>query len=381
MSKDAVAIRLSRSVVGTEEADAVARVLLEDGYLGMGQEVRCFEEELACWLGMDATQVVTVSSGTAALHLALECALPQGGEVLLPSLTYVAAFQAVCAAGCVPVPCEVDPRTCLLDLNDAAARLTSRTVAIMPALYAGNPYELSHVHAFAAHHGLRCIEDAAHAFGSQHQGRKVGSFGDITCFSFDGIKNMTSGEGGAIVSCDAQLLECCRDARLLGVRQDTSKRFAGQRTWDMQVERQGWRYHMSNIMAAIGRVQLSRFTTGFAHKRCQLAALYRQYLSQESALCLLYEDEGDSIVPHIFPVQVLNGRRDALRDALAQQGIETGIHYKPNHLLARFGHGIPQLPVTEELYASLLSLPLHPLLSEEDIKYICLQCRSVLARL
>ena len=225
------AMRLSRSIVGEAEARAVARVLLEDGYLGMGAEVRRFEEELAAYLGVKPAQVVTTNSGTAALHLAVDavaagCAVKDGRpEVLVPSLTFVASFQAISAAGCRPVACDALPETGTLDLEDAARRLTPRTIAVMPVHYASNPWQLEEVYAFARRHGLRVIEDAAHAFGCLRHGRKIGSFGDVVCFSFDGIKNITCGEGGCMVSFDPEVVRLASDARLLSVENDAQKRF------------------------------------------------------------------------------------------------------------------------------------------------------------
>ncbi|MCK9376407.1 MAG: DegT/DnrJ/EryC1/StrS family aminotransferase [Syntrophobacterales bacterium] len=363
-------LRLSKSVVGQAEAEAVSRVILEDGYLGMGREVAAFEQELQDFLGCSDRQVICVNSGTAALHLAVQAVTRPGDEVLVQSLTFVASFQAIAAAGALPVACEVDPETVTLDLADARRRLTPKTRAVMPVHYGSNPGDLDAIYEFANQQDLRVIEDAAHAFGCLHGGRKIGSFGDIVCFSFDGIKNITSGEGGAVVTKDPQVARRIRDARLLGVEKDTEKRYAGQRSWDFEVHHQGYRYHMSNVLAAIGRVQLRRFPGEFGPKRVALAGLYRQLLREAPGVCLLAADLRE-IVPHIQPVRVLAGRRDALREFLGSQGIETGIHYRPNHLLSFFGGGQVPLPVTEKLYGELLSLPLHPEVTEAEVRWIC----------
>lgn len=372
-----MSLRLSRSIVGEAEARAVSRVILEDGYLGIGNETRLFEDELAAYLGVTPQQVITTNTGTAALHLAVDavasqCRATDGkAEVLVPSLTFVASFQAVTAAGCVPVACDVLPETGTLDLRDAEKRLTSRTIAVMPVDYASNPWHLDEVYDFARRKGLRVVEDAAHAFGCRHHGRRIGSFGDMVCFSFDGIKNITSGEGGCLVAFDAEAARLASDARLLSVENDAQKRFAGIRSWDPDVKRQGWRYHMSNLMAAIGRVQLSRLDSEFIPVRRALAAVYAERLAGLPGLALLRTDPEDFIVPHIMPVRILNGRKDAVKEALAQEGIPTGVHYKPNHLLSFFGGGAVRLPVTEQLYAELVTLPLHPGLSREDVENVC----------
>ena len=373
-------MRLSRSIVGEAEALAVRRLLLEDGYLGMGSEVRLFEAELAAFLGRRPEQLISVNSGTAALHLAVQAALEPGSEVLLPSLTFVASFQAVSAAGCVPVACEVRADSATIDLRDAEQRLGARTRAIMPVHYASNPFMLDETYAFARKHGLRVIEDAAHAFGCCSKGRRIGSFGDIVCFSFDGIKNITCGEGGCIVTADEQVARRCCDARLLAVQNDTQARYAGTRSWDFDVCDQGYRFHMSNIMAAIGRVQLARLEGEFAPARKRLAAIYRECLAHTPNLRFFSSDPADDIVPHIMPVCIAAGRRDALKATLAAAGIPTGMHYKPGHLLARYGGGQPSLPITEALYDELLSLPLHPGLSEAEVRQVCALLHDELSR-
>jgi dTDP-4-amino-4,6-dideoxygalactose transaminase len=356
-------IRLSKSVVGAEEAEAVARVILESGYLGMGRDVQLFEDELREFLGTDR-EVICANSGTAALHLAVMASVEPGCEVLVQSLTYLASFQAISAAGCVPVPCEVIPETVTIDLNDAEKRITERTKAIMPVHYASGVGDLDSVYEFAEKHGLRVIEDAAHAFGTIYKGRKVGTFGDIACFSFDGIKNITSGEGGAVVTGDEKVAARVKDTRLLGGRKDTEKRYSGQRSWELEVTHQGYRYHMSNLFASIGRVQLKKFPR-FKKIRQHLARRYVNELKGLSGITLL-DIDFSKVVPHIFPIKVQNGKRDALRQFLIDGGIGCGVHYYPNHLLEYYGARKGLLPVTESVYEHLLTLPLHPDLNEKD---------------
>lgn len=370
-----MSMRLSRSIVGEAEAEAVHRVICEDGYLGIGKEVQQFEADVAAYLGVPASWVISVNTGTAALHLAVEAVLGHGSgaEVLVPSLTFVASFQAIGGAGAVPVACDARLDTATIDLADAERRLTPRTKAIMPVHYASNPVDLDGVYAFAEKHGLRVIEDAAHAFGCLYKGRKIGSFGDVACFSFDGIKNITSGEGGCAVFFNATEAGYAADARLLSVEGDTRSRFAGTRTWDPDVKRIGWRFHMSNIMAAIGRVQLSRLDGEFIPARRALGDIYRQRLAGLDGLRLLQADPQDFVVPHIVCVRVLNGRKDELKAALTAAGIPVGVHYKPNHLLSLFrpAPGSLPLPVTEQLYGELVTLPMHPGLSAADVEHIC----------
>ncbi len=360
-------LRLSKSCIGDAEKLAVKRVL-DRGFFGMGQEVNAFEQALSQFFGRPTVCVV---NGTAALHLALQAAgVGKGDEVLVQSLTYVASFQAITATGAKPVACDILPSTACIDLSDAAVKITPNTKAIMPVHYAGGVGHLDDLYNFASDHGLRVIEDAAHAFGTIYQGQKVGAFGDIACFSFDGIKNITSGEGGCIVTDDKMVLERIKDARLLGVEGDTDKRFSGGRSWDPDVHHQGWRYHMSDIMAAIGITQLKNFEY-HKNRRQELAKCYAEHLSSVPMISI-FDHDYDNVVPHIFVI-VLDEDidREALISLLKDHGIPVGIHYKPNHLLSYFSGNIKEnLPTTDILYPRLLTLPLHPELSFEDIASI-----------
>jgi dTDP-4-amino-4,6-dideoxygalactose transaminase len=357
-------IRLSKSTVGDREAAAVAAVIA-DGRLGMGGFVDQFEKELAEFIG-GGRHVMCVNTGTSALHLALQaCGIGPGDEVLVPTLTYIASFQAVSATGATAIACDVDRATLCLDPADAAARITPRTKAIMHVHYASGQGDLAGVYALAEKHNLRVIEDAAHAFGGFWNGARVGATGDVVCFSFDGIKNITSGEGGAVVTSDTEVARRVKDARLLGVEKDTDKRYEGQRSWEFDATAQGWRYHMSNLFAAIGLVQLQRLKSEFAPSRIALAKRYEELLAESPHIRTLKLDYG-RVVPHIYPVLIENGQRDAVRQALIADGIECGIHYKPNHLLSLYGGGSLILPVAEHAYSRMLTLPLHAELTAAD---------------
>lgn len=360
-------IRLSKSSIGPAEKEAVVNVL-DNEYLGMGQQVRDFEVALSEYFGRPALCVV---NGTAALHLSLQAiGVGRGDEVLVPSITYVASYQAISATGAIPISCDIDPDSFCLDLNDACERVTERTRAIMPVHYAGGIGDLDGYYALASKFGLRVIEDSAHALGSSYSEKLIGSFGDIACFSFDGIKNITSGEGGCIVTDDLDVLERVKDARLLGVVNDTEARFKGARTWNLQVEDQGWRYHMSDIMASIGRVQFHR-KENFFKKRQVLADKYCSIFKNIDAIHPVISNF-DSVVPHIYVVRILKKvNRDALRRKLLERKIETGVHYPPNHLLKFFNNpNIAPLPNTMKYGEKIISLPLHADLTLEDIEYV-----------
>lgn len=360
-------IRLSKSCISDAEKAAVIKVL--DGeYLGMGSVVGEFEANLKDFIGRE---VVCVSSGTAALHLSLQSlGIGAGDEVLVQSLTYIASFQAITATGARPVAVDINKNDFTIDLTDAENKISSHTRAIMPVHYGGSVGDLTAIYSFAEKHDLRVVEDAAHAFGSTYKNKKVGSLGDVVCFSFDGIKNITSGEGGCIVSSDADFLVKVKSARLLGVNGDSERRIKRQRTWSPQVDNQGWRYHMSDIMAAIGIEQLKRFPY-FSKRRQDLAKRYAANLTKSKIYHCLTHDY-DNVVPHIFAVKVNSKlNREKVIKHLTSKGIQSGIHYFPNHKLNYFQMEKTVLKNTDDLYRNILTLPLHPDLNMSDVDYIC----------
>ena len=352
--------------------------VLDKEFLGMGEQVRIFEEKLSDFLGREAVCVV---NGTAALHLALQaCEIGIGDEVLVPSITYVASFQAITATGAIPVACDVDETSLCLDWLDAEKRITSKTKAIMPVHYSGGVGELDKIYKLAEKYKLRVVEDAAHAFGTTYKNQKVGGFGDISCFSFDGIKNITSGEGGCIVTDDEKVLDLVKDARLLGVEKDSEKRYAGKRSWSFDVSKQGWRYHMSDIMAAIGIEQLNRFDE-IAIKRKAIATAYKSELRNSDKIKFIDHDYNE-VVPHIFPI-ILSAEytRNDISKALEKEGIQTGVHYIPNHFHEFYKNSqksTEKLTITEKIYRSLLTLPLHEGICENDVQYITGKIKDIL---
>lgn len=365
-------IYLSRAFLGQEEKQALANVV--DGiYLGMGQEVMQFEKELETYL---ESPVACVCNGTAALHLAVQaCGIGIGDEVIIPSITYVASFQATSATGATAVACDVDPLTQCASVEDIEKRITPRTKAIMYVHYASGMGDREGIFELAKKHNLRVIEDAAHSFGGMYKGKRIGSDGDIICFSFDGIKNITCGEGGAVVSHDLNIINKVRDLRLLGIQNDSAQRYAGKRTWDFDVTEQGWRYHLSNLHAAVGRAQLRKIDA-FAAKRQELAKLYQNEL-KGLPLHMLPIDYNEA-VPHIFAILVAPEKRAGLMAALAEQNVEAGLHYKPNHQLSLYK--ADNCPNADVWGAGSLTLPLHVGMSEDDVRFIAEVIREVLAK-
>jgi perosamine synthetase len=360
-----VTIPVARPALGADELAAVKEVF-DSGWLGMGAKVFEFEKALQAYLG--GGRAVAVSTGTAALHLALAAeGIGPGDEVIMPSLTFTATPQAVLACGATPVFCEIDPDTLNVDIRDLEARISGRTRAVMPVHYGGYPCDMTRLLDLCDRRGLRLVEDAAHAFGSRFEGRPIGSFGHSTCFSFDPIKTITCGEGGAVVVHDEALYERLIQKRILGIDKDTWHRYQNRRSWFYEVVTPGFRYHMSNINAAIGLVQLKQIDT-FIAARQRIVAAYDEALVRLPGLRLL--DHGrQETAPFCYIVRVRDGRRDALLDFLDGRGVGAGVHYIPNHLQPLFKTD-DRLPITEEAFGEILSLPLYATMSEDDVRQV-----------
>jgi perosamine synthetase len=356
-------IPVQRPHLGAEELAAVGRVF-DSRWLGMGSITKEFEEALRPHVG--AKHVVAVNTGTSALHIALDAlGLESGDEVIVPSLTFVAAVQAIVATGATPVFCEVDPETLNIDVGDAAARITDSTRVIMPVHYGGEVCDMDAVMELARDHRLKVVDDAAHAFGSSYKGRPVGSLADVTCFSFDPIKNITCGEGGAVTTNDAELAALIVTKRILGIDNDTLSRYRNQRNWVYQVTTTGWRYHMSNINAAIGLEQLKRMEQ-YRQRKVSIVETYDAAFGARPGLALIRHRLDESF-PFFYILRVLGGRRDAFIAHLKEHNIGSGVHYIPNHLQPLFASSRVSLPQTESLYNEIVTLPMYFEMNDADV--------------
>lgn len=361
-------IRLSKASLGPEEKNRICEVLDND-YLGMGTYVKTFEDNIKTYL-QTSKEVVTANTGTSALHIAVEALnLNKGDYVAVPSITYVASLQAISAAGMIPLICDVKDNG-FLDVQDLDKRIHSKVKAVMPVHYASSSNDMPEVYDYASSKKLRVIEDAAHSFGCLRNDKKVGaqSEEDIVCFSFDGIKNITCGEGGALLTSDKEVAKIAADVRLLAVENDTSARFQQKRSWDFDVKRQGYRYHLSNTHAAIGIEQLKKIET-FRAKKAHIFASYLSSLSKIDGVKPLLNDL-NNMIPHIFVIELQHAeRKAALREFLLKNDIQSGEHYKPNHLLSFYKTDY-ELPKAMNFYKRHLSIPFHADLTDNEVEAV-----------
>jgi perosamine synthetase len=365
------AIPMARPSVGTEELEAVGQVF-EGHWLGSGPLADEFSARIADVVG--AEYVIAVNSGTAALHAAMVALqLEPGDEVIVPSMTFVSTIQAITAVGATPVFCEVLADTMNMDVEDAARRVTPQTRALLPVHYGGAACDLSAVLDLAASQELRTVEDAAHAFGSSYHGRPIGSHGDVVCFSFDPIKNITCGLGGAAATNDDELAKRLRTATNVGIDPSTIER-GETGPLPYAVTSAGLRYRMSDVNAAIGLTQLDKMDT-FKSRKLEIVRRYDASFADISELSLLHRDLAGTF-PFSYGLRVIDGSRDRLMDYLANQSIGTAVQFIPNHLQPFFDAHRTELPRTEQLFDEVVSIPLYSGLTDEEVDTVVSAVRS-----
>jgi len=361
-------IKYAQGDCGVEELEQVKEAL-EYGYFGMAYKVSELESEIKKFLETDY-DVACVNTGTSAIHLALDAiGIKNGDEVILPSFTFVATAQAVTACGGIPVFVDINNEL-TINPSDIESKITNKTKAILVVHYNGQPVDLDEILRIAKTHNLRVIEDAAHAFGTYYKGRKIGSFGDIICFSFDSIKIMTCGEGGAVLSSDREIMDLIKKKRLLGMQRVSMTDINWKnRALGYDVVTNGFRYHMSNINAAIGLAQIKKVES-FIRSRLELVNIYMDLLAN-SKLISFYDLDYATNANFMMIVKVNFGLRDQLKKYLFNYDIESNISYIPIHNFTFYSSSIrDELTTTKKVYSEILSIPLHTKMDKTDIEYI-----------
>lgn len=371
---------LSDIAFGDEEANAVADVV-RSKWLSMGPRTEKFEQRFAELMG--APHAVAVANCTAALHLALIALdVGPGDEVLLPSYTFVATANSVMYQRATPVFVDINgPGDLNLDVADLERKITPRTRAIIVVHLAGFPVDMDRIMRIAKQHNLVVVEDACHAIGADYhgeansafRGQKAGTIGDVGCFSFFANKNLPTGEGGMILCRDPAIAQRIKLARSHGMTKSSWDKAAG-RAVDYDVVQPGFNYRCTELTSAIGLVQLEKLLRHNAARR-DLVAKYRERLSQVPEITLPFADRLDDSAHHIFPIVLEHaGMRERFRQLLNEQGIQTSVHYPPVHEFTFYRENYPSqhdLDHTCDVASREVTLPLHPLLTFEDVDVIC----------
>jgi perosamine synthetase len=344
--------------------------VIDSGWWGLGPKTKEFEEKFAKYIGIDFA--VGLNSATAALHLALMCIDVKDCEVITPSLTFVTTNHAVLYNGGIPVFCDVTEDNLNMDPDSIEELITEKTKAIVVVHFGGYACDMDRIMGIARKHNLFIIEDAAHACGGKYKGRMLGSIGDFGSFSFQAVKNLSTGDGGMLVTNNKQWYERLKKLRWVGISKDTFERGAGNSyDWFYDVTELGYKYHMNDISAAVGLAQLEKLDW-MNDVRRKWSAYYRDKLSDVPEIkCPTLKEE---MFPACHNFVIKTEKRDELRKYLMDEGITTGIHYYPNHLYEMYRPYTKELPVTEGIWEKLLTLPLYPAMQQEDaekvIKYI-----------
>ena len=352
--------------------DAIEHLLeaLDVGWLGMGATTQEFEERIADYLGLEQRFVCATNTGTAALHIALRAAgVGPGDEVITPSFNFVADHQAVRMTGAEVVMCDIREDNLGIDVVKAAELVNEKTKAIIPLHFAGLPCDLAGVQELAGQYQLRVIEDGMHAFGTTIDGEKVGSNGDICCFSFDPVKVITSIDGGCVVVNSDSELTRLQHLRLLGVDRDTTERYKNRRAWEYDVVSEGYRNHLTNIMASIGVSQIKRVDEFIASRRV-VCKRYSAAFSEFDQLTVP-NSNFDEVSPFIYSLRVQHDLREGLIAHLQDKLIDTGVHFIPVHEHSYFADA-PRgdMTVTDTVVQEVLTLPLHSNMREDFVERV-----------
>ena len=370
-----------RQWIDEDDLAAVTDVLLSD-WLTTGPKVMQFEKSFAEFVG--TSEAVAVSNGTAALHAAMYAIdIGPGDEVIVPSMTFSASANCVVYQGGTPVFADVEPDTLLIDPEDAASKITSRTKAIIAVDYTGQPCDYDRLREIVTRNGLLLVDDACHAIGGSYKGRPVGSLADLNTFSFHPVKHITTGEGGVITTDDNELAGRMRTFRNHGITSDHRQR-AEQGSWFYEMVGLGYNYRITDFQCALGMSQLRKLPE-WVVRRQRIAGMYDKAFAEISVVSPLYVRADVSHAYHLYVIRFdaahLGADRNTLFQALRAEGIAVNVHYIPVHLhpfyLERFDTRPGLCPVAESAYEQIVSLPMFPRMTDKDVQDVILAVHKV----
>jgi len=372
--------------IGQAELDEVVATLKSD-WITTGPRTRAFEMKFGEYVGAPGGTALMLNSCTAGLHVALVAlGVGPGDEVIVPTLTFAATANVVEHVGAKPILVDVLPDTLCIDPEAIRKAITPRTRAVMPVHYGGHPADLDPIFALAAKHGFDVVEDAAHAIPTYYKGRMVGSRDNFASFSFYATKNLTTAEGGALTG-QPDLLTKARVIGLHGMSKDAWKRFDKLGSWEYDIELPGFKYNMTDVQAALGTHQLDRLA-GFHARRAEVAAEYNRGFADDDRFITPVEREYASSAWHLYVLrlnlEVLRTERNEFIEELKRRNIGSSVHYRPLHMMSyyakKYGYSPEDFPVALAAFRSMVSLPLHPRLTEADVQDVLAAVRGAAER-
>ena len=365
-------IPFSRPWIDDTEIEAVSQVLASK-WISTGNRVREFERAFAEYLGVK--HAIAVSSCTAALHLSLVVAeIGSGDEVITTPYTFTATAEAIRYVGAKPVFVDIHPDTLNIDTSKIKQAITSRTKAILPVHIAGIPCDMDALRDISQNHNLMLIDDAAHAIPVEYKGQHIGAIGDLSAFSFYANKNLTTAEGGMITTNSDAFAKPLRTMRLHGINKDAWARQSQRNIWRYDIATEGYKYNMTDIQAAMGLCQLMKLNKQHERRR-NFAQIYQTELAKFPQIRTpVSPDNPREHAWHLYIIQLQTGNRDAFVEALSEANIECSVHYIPLHLFDfyqdQYGYRVGDFPCAEAAFEGVVSLPLHPGLTEEEIHIV-----------
>lgn len=380
-------IPFCKPTIGEEEINQVVESM-RSGWITTGPKVKEFEEYFAADFGKK--HAVAINSATGGFHVALAAlGLKPGDEVITSSMTWVSVVNMIEVLGCKSVFVDVDPKTLLPDVQDIARKITPRTKVIIPVHFAGQPADMDEINALAEENNIQVIEDCAHAIETLYKGKRVGGGKNISIFSFHPIKNITTGEGGMVLCDDDELAHRMRILRFHGIEKDSWKRYNSKGSLSYDVVMPGYKYNMLDLQAGIGLAQVKKINE-FNEVRTRLALRYNEAFADIEGVEPLASVEYDhKHAWHLyvvkFDLEKLGCTRDDISAMFQDKQIGVGLHFEPVHIQKyfseKYGFEKGYLPQTEFVGERILSLPLYPLLDDEQQDYIIESVQSIISEL
>ena len=349
------------------ELNAV-REVFESAWIGLGPRTKVFEERFAEFVS--APFAVALNSATAALHIGLKLLSVEGGEVITTPMTFISTNHAILYNNAKPVFADIEEDTLNIRADEIERLITKNTKAVVVVHYGGLPCDMDAIRSITEPKGIPVLEDAAHACGAEYKGRKIGSISEITVFSFHAVKNLATGDGGMLTCLDGGLKERADRLRWLGINKGTWNRSSGKAySWEYGVEEVGFKYHMNDITAAIGLVQLEKLPWTNKRRR-EISQMYDDALGRISWIELPPKRDYAKSAHHNYVIKVPEKVRDRFIEYMGENGIACGMHYVPNHLYDIYKEYYRKLPIAERVWKRLVTLPLFPDMTDEEFNYI-----------